>query len=58
MQEKIRSASATNFSSLDTFLDLKKNDELTDPQVAADKLFRLIVHEGIGRVVCSLREIE
>jgi benzil reductase ((S)-benzoin forming) len=58
MQEKIRSASATNFSSLDTFLDLKKNDELTDPQVAADKLFRLIVHEDIGRVVCSLREIE
>ena len=58
MQEKIRSASAENFSSLDTFLDLKKNDELTNPKVAADKLFRLIVKEEIDRVVCSLREIE
>ena len=58
MQEKIRSASADNFSSLETFLDLKKNDELTNPQVAADKLFRLIVQEEIDRVVCSLREIE
>ena len=58
MQEKIRSASAESFSSLDTFLDLKKNDELTNPQVTADKLFRLIVLEEIDRVVCSLREIE
>jgi benzil reductase ((S)-benzoin forming) len=58
MQEKIRSASAESFSSLDTFLDLKKNDELTNPQVTADKLFRLIVQKGIDRVVCSLREIE
>ena len=58
MQEKIRAASPTNFSSLETFLDLKKNDELTSPEVAADKLFRLIVHAEINRVVCSLREIE
>jgi benzil reductase ((S)-benzoin forming) len=58
MQEKIRSASVENFSSLETFLDLKKNDELTNPQVTADKLFRLIVLEEIDRVVCSLREIE
>jgi benzil reductase ((S)-benzoin forming) len=58
MQEKIRSASVESFSSLDTFLDLKKNDELTNPQVTADKLFRLIVQEEIDRVVCSLREIE
>ena len=58
MQEKIRSASAESFSSLGTFLDLKKNDELTNPQVTADKLFRLIVQKGIDRVLCSLREIE
>jgi benzil reductase ((S)-benzoin forming) len=58
MQEKIRAASPTNFSSLETFLDLKKNDELTSPEAAADKLFRLIVHAEINRVVCSLREIE
>jgi len=58
MQEKIRAASPANFSSLDTFLDLKKNDELTSPEVAADKLFQLIVHAEINRVVCSLREIE
>jgi benzil reductase ((S)-benzoin forming) len=58
MQEKIRAASPTNFSSLETFLDLKKNDELTSPEVAADKLFRLIVHAEINRVVCLLREIE
>jgi len=58
MQEKIRSASAANFSSLETFLDLKKNDELTNPQVTADKLFRLIVQEEVDRVVCSLREID
>lgn len=58
MQEKIRAASPTHFSSLDTFLDLKKNDELTSPEAASDKLFRLIVHAEINRVVCSLREIE
>jgi benzil reductase ((S)-benzoin forming) len=58
MQEKIRSASIESFSSLNTFLDLKKNDELTNPQVTADKLFRLIVQEEIDRVVCSLREID
>ncbi len=58
MQEKIRAASTANFSSLSTFLDLKKNDELTRPEVASDKLFRLIVHSEINRVVCSLREIE
>jgi len=58
MQEKIRAASPTHFSSLDTFLDLKKNDDLTSPEVAADKLFRLIVHAEINQVVCSLREIE
>lgn len=58
MQEKIRSASVESFSSLETFLDLKKNDELTNPQVTADKLFRLIVLEGIDHVVCSLREVE
>jgi benzil reductase ((S)-benzoin forming) len=58
MQEKIRAASPTNFSSLDTFLDLKKNDELTSPEVASDKLFRLVVDAEINRVVCSLREIE
>ena len=58
MQEKIRSASVESFSSLETFLDLKKNDELTNPQVTADKLFQLIVLEGIDHVVCSLREVE
>jgi len=58
MQEKIRAASPANFSSLNTFLDLKKNDELTSPEVASDKLFRLVVDAEINRVVCSLREIE
>jgi benzil reductase ((S)-benzoin forming) len=58
MQEKIRSASPTDFSSSATFLDLKKNDELTSPQVAAAKLYRLIVDEKVDRVVCSLREID
>ncbi|MEN9400877.1 MAG: hypothetical protein RL632_1980 [Bacteroidota bacterium] len=58
MQEKIRSASPNDFSSSATFLDLKKNDELTTPQAAAEKLYRLIVDEKIDRVVCSLREID
>lgn len=57
MQEKIRSASPNDFSSSATFLDLKKNDELTTPQAAAEKLYRLIVEEQIDHVVCSLREI-
>jgi benzil reductase ((S)-benzoin forming) len=58
MQEKIRSASPTDFSSSATFLDLKKNDELTSPQVAAAKLYRLIVDEKVDRVVCSLRDVD
>jgi len=58
MQEKIRSASPNDFSSSVTFLDLKRNDELTAPQVAAEKLYRLIVDEKIDRVVCSLREMD
>ena len=58
MQEKIRSASPNDFSSSATFLDLKKNDELTTPQAAAEKLYRLIVEEQIDHVVCSLREID
>ena len=58
MQEKIRSASPNDFSSSATFLDLKKNDELTTPEAAAEKLYRLIVDEKIDRVVCSLREID
>lgn len=46
MQSAIRSVDAQQFSTLDKFLKLKENNELSDAASVADKFFYLIRHTG------------
>lgn len=58
MQEKIRSAGSSNFSSLDNFVALKEQNNLESPKVVAKKLIALLERPYLGDVVCSLRDVE
>lgn len=46
MQEKIRNASSGQFSSLEKFIGLKENEQLSSPEDTAKKIMYLIENEG------------
>lgn len=56
MQTEIRSADPEHFSSLNTFQELFKNKELTDPSEVAKKLASLLFMPFDGKVIRSVRE--
>lgn len=58
MQQTIRSADQHDFSSLQTFRDLKENDELQSPEIVAKKVLHLLDLPFDGRVIRSLRELD
>lgn len=58
MQQTIRSAVQHDFSSLQTFVDLKENDELQSPEMVAKKVLHLLDLPFDGRVIRSLRELD
>jgi benzil reductase ((S)-benzoin forming) len=58
MQETIRSSEKKDFSSLQTFKDLKEKNELETPEAVARKIMELLSLPFDGRVVRSLREVK
>jgi benzil reductase ((S)-benzoin forming) len=58
MQEKIRQANAADFSSLDNFVQLKNNNELTNTALICRKLDHLLQLPYSGQVIYSLRDID
>ncbi|WP_373497354.1 SDR family NAD(P)-dependent oxidoreductase [Aquiflexum sp.] len=57
MQTEIRSASEDSFSSLSKFKNLKKNNHLSSPQQAAEKLLYLINHsDRFSEVLQDVRD--
>jgi benzil reductase ((S)-benzoin forming) len=58
MQAKIRAANKNDFSSVEIFHELQKNQELVEPLKAAQKLFKLLISSNNQQVICSLRDIE
>lgn len=56
MQQSIRSTDASDFSSVETFRDLKENNELADASQVAQKLLALLVKPYDGKVICSARD--
>lgn len=57
MQEKIRIAPSKNFSSLQNFIHLKKQNELTTPELVQQKITYLLAQPYTGEIIYSLREI-
>ena len=57
MQSQIRSTKGENFSSLNRFLDLDKNGELTATTVVAEKLLKLLEMDYSGELFYDLREL-
>lgn len=57
MQQSIRAAEPSDFSSLQTFRDLKENNELQSPVTVARKVMYLLSLPFDGRVIRSLREL-
>lgn len=56
MQETIRNANPETFSSLESFISLKKNDELTDLATVVQKMQLLLSEPYSGSVIYSLRD--
>jgi benzil reductase ((S)-benzoin forming) len=57
MQQQIRTASQVDFSLLPKFIDLKKNNELSSPELAAEKILFLIKHaETVEGVIQDVRK--
>ena len=56
MQEKIRAASATDFSSHANFVQLKKTNELASAEQTATKICLFIENASNDRVVQTLKE--
>lgn len=57
MQETIRKTDISTFSSLDSFITLKENNELTSTNTVVEKLELLLSKAYSDTVVCSLRDI-
>lgn len=57
MQENIRNANSSTFSSLGSFIDLKKNNELSSPKVVVQKLAHLLSLPYTNQVIYSLRDV-
>ena len=55
MQEKIRAASSTDFSSHSNFVQLKESNELSSPEEIALKISRLISTSKENKVVQTLK---
>lgn len=58
MQEKIRSSSHSDFSSLNNFINLKDKQELQSPEETVNKLIRLLNLPYDGQVLRSLKEFD
>ncbi len=58
MQETIRKADPSTFSSLHSFIQLKENDELTDLKTVIGKMQTLLSTPYSGEVIYSLRDIQ
>lgn len=56
MQQNIRTTDASDFSSVETFRDLKENNELADASQVAQKLLALLNKPYDGKVICSARD--
>lgn len=56
MQRNIRTSDPADFSSVDSFRNLKENGELSAPGEVAQKLIHLLRKPYNGQVVCSVRE--
>jgi benzil reductase ((S)-benzoin forming) len=56
MQEKIRAASSTDFSSHSNFVQLKESNELSSAEEIALKIRRLISNSKVDKVVLTLKE--
>jgi len=56
MQEKIRAASSTDFSSHSNFVQLKVTNELSSTEEIALKISRLISNSKVDKVVLTLKE--
>lgn len=57
MQEKIRNAKSSTFSSLNSFIELKDKNELTNVDTLILKFEKLFSKEYSGEVIYSLREV-
>ncbi len=57
MQETIREANPSTFSSLDSFIALKETQQLLAPEKVARKLKHLLTKDYREQVVCSLRDL-
>lgn len=57
MQKQIRETDSSTFSSVDSFIQLKENNELTSPEVVAKKLDVLLNMEYDEQIIYSLRSI-
>jgi len=59
MQEQIRQAKSTEFSKVDRFLSLKRDDQLDVPEKTATRLYRLWENRERFQEVCiELRDVE
>lgn len=58
MQEKIRSASQVDFSSLDNFVQLHEKGELLDPNEVVNKLIKLLYSSNKTQVIYSIKDID
>lgn len=56
MQEQIRSAGITNFSSVQSFIELKSSGQLNSPEMVVQKLVHLLKLPYAGQVITSLKE--
>ena len=57
MQEAIRSANPTEFSSLPTFIGLNENNELQSPEEIAQKVASLIANQSNYPCLLHLRDV-
>ena len=57
MQSEIRNSNPAEFKSLDRFIALKVENQLTEPAAVAEKLFRVIEHPAqFESTILSVRE--
>ncbi len=54
MQDKIRSSSASDFSSLDNFVDLKKSNSLRSADDVALSLIEALENNEFKELICRL----
>lgn len=57
MQEQIRSAGDSNFSNIQSFIELKKSGQLNTPETVVKKLINMLNLPYLGQVTTSLKEL-